>query len=68
MWTVLKYERLPDLCYGCDRIGHGLIECFEERVRKMKSSDALLYSPEMRVVSKSSSAGLWWAIVGEERL
>ncbi|GMN48659.1 hypothetical protein TIFTF001_017816 [Ficus carica] len=64
VWTVFKYERLPDFCYGCGRIGHGLIECFDKRVRKMKSSDPLLYSPEMRVVSKSSSAGL---VVGDRR-
>lgn len=21
-WIQIKYERLPDFCYGCDRIGH----------------------------------------------
>ncbi|KAL5773146.1 hypothetical protein ACOSQ2_013070 [Xanthoceras sorbifolium] len=35
MITVLiKYERLPDFCYGCGFIGHSFRECHKSKVRK----------------------------------
>lgn len=44
VWTVFQYEQLSDFYFGCGRIGHGRLECGDERVRTMKSSDRLLYS------------------------
>ncbi|TXG73549.1 hypothetical protein EZV62_002128 [Acer yangbiense] len=30
----LKYERLPDFCFACGRIGHGIKECLDEVARQ----------------------------------
>ncbi|KAL5743911.1 hypothetical protein ACOSQ2_027027 [Xanthoceras sorbifolium] len=32
--TLIKYERLPDFCYGCGFIGHSFRECYNSGVRK----------------------------------
>ncbi|KAL5804737.1 hypothetical protein ACOSQ3_031537 [Xanthoceras sorbifolium] len=32
--TLIKYERLPDFCYGCGFIGHSFRECYNSEVRK----------------------------------
>lgn len=26
-WLVFKYESLPVFCYGCGRMGHGIMDC-----------------------------------------
>ncbi|TXG67121.1 hypothetical protein EZV62_008396 [Acer yangbiense] len=30
----LKYERLPEFCYACRRVGHGIMECLDVEARK----------------------------------
>ncbi|KAK1559742.1 hypothetical protein Q3G72_017870 [Acer saccharum] len=30
----LKYERLPEFCFACGRLGHGIKECLDETARK----------------------------------
>ncbi|TXG54824.1 hypothetical protein EZV62_020080 [Acer yangbiense] len=30
----LKYERLPEFCYACGRVGHGILECLDVDARK----------------------------------
>ncbi|KAL5827975.1 hypothetical protein ACOSQ3_019817 [Xanthoceras sorbifolium] len=32
--ALIKYERLPDFCYGCGYIGHSVRECHISEVRK----------------------------------
>ncbi|KAL5776325.1 hypothetical protein ACOSP7_009251 [Xanthoceras sorbifolium] len=32
--ALIKYERLPDFCYGCGFIGHSFRECYNSEVRK----------------------------------
>ncbi|KAK3225745.1 hypothetical protein Dsin_005607 [Dipteronia sinensis] len=33
--VALKYERLPDFCYACGRIGHITKDCTDEEAKKM---------------------------------
>ncbi|GMN44333.1 hypothetical protein TIFTF001_013533 [Ficus carica] len=53
VWTSFKYERLPDFCFGCGRIGHGRLECVDDKVRNANASDCLFYSPELRADTRS---------------
>ncbi|TXG48581.1 hypothetical protein EZV62_024456 [Acer yangbiense] len=47
----LKYEWLPELCFACGRVGHGIKECSDEEARKI----ALEGSPtKLLEVSKNS--------------
>ncbi|KAK3206646.1 hypothetical protein Dsin_020692 [Dipteronia sinensis] len=32
--VALKYERLPEFCYACGRIGHGIKDCPDGEARK----------------------------------
>ncbi|KAK3221474.1 hypothetical protein Dsin_008499, partial [Dipteronia sinensis] len=32
--VALKYERLPEFCYACGRIGHGIKDCPDGKARK----------------------------------
>ncbi|TXG60181.1 hypothetical protein EZV62_014754 [Acer yangbiense] len=32
--VTLKYERLPEFCFACGRIGHGIMECLDTEARK----------------------------------
>ncbi|GMN64048.1 hypothetical protein TIFTF001_033116 [Ficus carica] len=48
---------VPDLCFGCGRIGHGRLECVDAKVKNIKASDRLLYSPELRVDTRSLRSG-----------
>ncbi|TXG58188.1 hypothetical protein EZV62_016017 [Acer yangbiense] len=31
----LKYEKLPEFCYACGRIGRGIMECWDNEARKI---------------------------------
>ncbi|TXG72946.1 hypothetical protein EZV62_001525 [Acer yangbiense] len=31
----LRYKRLPDFCYACGRIGHGMKECLDEEAKSV---------------------------------
>ena len=60
VWTSFRYERVPDFCFGCGRLGHGRLECVDDRVRNVTASDRLFYSPELRVDNRSDrSRGPW---------
>ncbi|GMN29722.1 hypothetical protein TIFTF001_051734 [Ficus carica] len=59
VWTSFKYERVPDFCFGCGRIGHGRLECVDDRVRNVNASDRLSYSVELRAdIRSEKSLGL----------
>lgn len=58
VWTSFKYERVPDFCFGCGRIGHGRLECVDARVRNVNAPDRLFYSAELRADVRSERS-LW---------
>lgn len=35
LWADLRYEKLPDFCFGCGRLGHSVKECTTEGVDKI---------------------------------
>lgn len=43
VWLPFKYENLPQFCYGCGRMGHGLKECIDYplKVKEMIEDDLL---------------------------
>lgn len=38
-WITMRYERLPDLCFGCGRIGHAVKECAERTNNETLNKD-----------------------------
>ncbi|TXG46363.1 hypothetical protein EZV62_028135 [Acer yangbiense] len=53
--TGLKYERLPEFCYACGKIGHGIKECLDLEAR----NEAL--------VGKTMKFGSWMRATVPER-
>ena len=53
VWTSFKYERVPDFCFGCGRIGHGRLECVDDKMRSANASEQLPYSPDLRADPRS---------------
>ncbi|KAL5762916.1 hypothetical protein ACOSP7_019180 [Xanthoceras sorbifolium] len=49
--ALIKYERLPDFCYGCGFIGHSFRECHISEVRKSIMEGA---EPKFRVWLRAS--------------
>ncbi|GMN22624.1 hypothetical protein TIFTF001_051230, partial [Ficus carica] len=56
VWTSFKYERVPDFCFGCGRIGHGRLECVDDRVQNVNASDRLSYSTELMADIRSEKS------------
>ncbi|KAL5862157.1 hypothetical protein ACOSQ4_003453 [Xanthoceras sorbifolium] len=50
--ALIKYERLPDFCYGCGFIGHSFRECHNSEVRKSIMEGA---EHHLRIVQRKSS-------------
>lgn len=52
VWISFKYENLPSFCFGCGRIGHGLIDCvFISSSEKDRMVDNFPYSNALKVES-----------------
>ena len=57
VWGNLQYERVPDFCCACSRIGHGIRECpLPEELKSMESGD-FPYGPILRVSEVSRGCG-----------
>lgn len=51
-WISFKYEALPNFCFGCGRVGHGVKECEDTPLKnRMKEEDEMPYSVALRVES-----------------
>ncbi|GMN44875.1 hypothetical protein TIFTF001_014061 [Ficus carica] len=53
VWTSFKYERVPDFCFGCGRIGHGRLECVDDKIRNANSSEQMAYNSDLRADLRS---------------
>uniref|UniRef100_A0A803P119 Uncharacterized protein n=1 Tax=Cannabis sativa TaxID=3483 RepID=A0A803P119_CANSA len=49
LWVILKYEKLPDICYKCGRLGHTFLRCIEFLEAEDVGGDTSLpYGPWMK--------------------
>lgn len=45
LWVPFKYENVPNFCFGCRRMGHGLVDCDEVSTEvREKSEEELPHS------------------------
>lgn len=52
VWLTFKYENLPNLCFGCGRIGHGVKDYDLIPLNdRLKEEDDLSYSNALRAES-----------------
>ncbi|TXG57142.1 hypothetical protein EZV62_018455 [Acer yangbiense] len=70
----LKYERLPEFCFTCGKIGHGIKVCIDEEARKMVVEGYLnrfgswLKAPVLeKSKSKSKSKGVGQGIASSSK-
>ena len=47
-WIAFKYERLPNFCYRCGMLSHGLRDCPEGKVEALSELPALQYGAWLR--------------------
>ena len=47
-WIAFKYERLPNFCYRCGLLNHGLRDCPEGKMEDMTESSPLQYGAWLR--------------------
>ena len=47
-WISFKYERLPNFCYRCGMLSHGLRDCPEGKVEALPEISALQYGAWLR--------------------
>ncbi|KAF4372745.1 hypothetical protein F8388_000912 [Cannabis sativa] len=46
LWVVLKYEKLPDICHKCGRLGHTYLSCIKFLEAEYVGGDtSLSYGP-----------------------
>ncbi|TXG67205.1 hypothetical protein EZV62_008480 [Acer yangbiense] len=71
----LKYKRLPEFCYACGRIGHGISECSDEEAKKeaikgpvTRFGSWMRAASKEKVKSKTSSQDSGGSLVNERSL
>ena len=59
-WISFKYERLPNFCYRCGMLSHGLRDCPEGKVEALPEISALQYGAWLRgEVSRFGTEERW---------
>ena len=48
VWVDARYERLPDFCFRCGRLGHGVRDCKERKILGSDQSEVFQYGAWMR--------------------
>lgn len=48
LWIVIKYERLPNFCYTCGRIGHVEMDCDYEDAKQFHNEEVDLYFKNLK--------------------
>lgn len=56
-WVPIKYEKLPEFCYSCGKIGHTRLECDEVVIERHGQDPSSQYGSWLRYQGEGRSGG-----------